>query len=89
MRFHLDRLVAEGVVARHVEDRTEPGRPRLIFTAAGPPGLTSGTHGDKQSYRLLAAILASFVSGSLLEWRVRRDERGVRADTTELRSATR
>ena len=61
VRFHLDRLVAEGVVARHVEDRTEPGRPRLTFTSVARPG----THGDKRSYRLLAAILASFVSGSV------------------------
>lgn len=61
VRFHLDRLVAEGGVARHVEERTGPGRPRLTFTAVGRPG----THGDKRSYRLLAAILASFVSGSV------------------------
>jgi predicted ArsR family transcriptional regulator len=61
VRFHLDRLVAEGAVARHVEVRTKPGRPRLTFTASGHPG----TYADKRSYRLLAAILASFVSGSV------------------------
>lgn len=57
VRFHLDRLVADGVVARRVEQRTEPGRPRLAFTAVTRPG----THGDKRSYRLLAEILSSFV----------------------------
>lgn len=61
VRFHLERLVAEGVVARHVEDRTKPGRPRLTYTASATPG----SHGDKRSYRLLAEILASFVSASL------------------------
>lgn len=61
VRFHLERLVAEGVVARRVEERTEPGRPRLTFTAVAGPG----SHGDKRSYRLLASILASFVSGSV------------------------
>lgn len=57
VRFHLERLVTDGVVARHVEERTEPGRPRLAFTAVARPG----THGDQRSYRLLAEILASFI----------------------------
>ena len=57
VRFHLDRLVAEGAVARHVEERNEPGRPRLAFSAVGRSG--------KRSYRLLAEILVSFVSGTM------------------------
>jgi predicted ArsR family transcriptional regulator len=57
VRFHLDRLVAEGVVARQVEERSEPGRPRLTFSAVGPPG--------KRSYRLLAEILTSFLYGAM------------------------
>jgi predicted ArsR family transcriptional regulator len=57
VRFHLDRLIAEGAVARHVEERNEPGRPRLAFSAV----MRSG----KRSYRLLAQILASFVSGAI------------------------
>lgn len=63
VRFHLDRLVAEGLVLRHVEDRTEPGRPRLAFTAAARPD----TQRDQRSYRLLAEILASFVTGAVPE----------------------
>jgi predicted ArsR family transcriptional regulator len=57
VRFHLDRLVAEGMVARHVEERSAPGRPRLAFSAVGRSG--------KRSYRLLAEILVSFVSGTM------------------------
>lgn len=61
VRFHLDRLVAEGLVLRHVQDRTEPGRPRLAFTAAARPDAQR----DQRSYRLLAEILASFVAGAV------------------------
>lgn len=61
IRFHLERLVADGVVERRVEERTEPGRPRLTFTAVARPG----THGDRRSYQLLAEILASFVASTV------------------------
>jgi predicted ArsR family transcriptional regulator len=61
VRFHLDRLVAEGAVARHAEERTEPGRPRHSFTAVAGPG----THQDIRSYRLLAEMLAGLVADSL------------------------
>lgn len=60
VRFHLDRLVDDGVVARHTEERSGPGRPRLTFTSLAAPG----THGDRRSYRLLAEILASYVAGA-------------------------
>jgi predicted ArsR family transcriptional regulator len=61
VRFHLDRLVAEGLAQRHVEERTEPGRPRLAFTAVDRPDAGR----DQRSYRLLAEILASFVTGTV------------------------
>jgi predicted ArsR family transcriptional regulator len=61
VRFHLDRLVSDGLVRRHVEERTQPGRPRLAFTAAHRPD----PHHDQRSYRLLAEILASFVTGTI------------------------
>jgi predicted ArsR family transcriptional regulator len=61
VRFHLDRLVAEGLVERRVEERSQPGRPRLTFSAVARPG----SHGDKRNYRLLAGILASFVAASV------------------------
>lgn len=61
VRFHLERLVADGLVARRVEARSEPGRPRLAFTAIAG----TGTHGDKRNYRLLADILASLVADAV------------------------
>ncbi len=61
VRFHLGRLVSEGVVVRHVEDRSEPGRPRLVFAILEQPG--AGV--EKRNFRLLASILAGCISGSL------------------------
>lgn len=61
VRFHLDRLVGEGAVARHTEPPGRPGRPRLTFTAVAPPG----THGDRRDYRMLTEILVSYVSGRM------------------------
>ena len=57
---HLDRLVSDRLVRHHVEERTQPGRPRLAFTAVHRPD----AH-DQRSYRLLAEILASFVTGTI------------------------
>ncbi|MGW5127038.1 helix-turn-helix transcriptional regulator [Streptomyces sp. NPDC004069] len=52
VRFHLDALVAEGVVVRQVEEPSGPGRPRTVY--APRPGMDRrGTRG----YRLLAQIL--------------------------------
>ncbi|MGW4821281.1 helix-turn-helix transcriptional regulator [Streptomyces sp. NPDC004227] len=52
VRFHLDALVAEGVVVRQVEEPSGPGRPRTVY--APRPGMDRrGT----RSYRLLAQIL--------------------------------
>jgi predicted ArsR family transcriptional regulator len=60
VRFHLDRLVGEGVAQRHVEERGEPGRPRLSFTAAPRPDPAR----DSRNYQFLAEILASYVAGT-------------------------
>lgn len=61
VRFHLDRLVADGMAQRHAEERTEPGRPRLSFTAAPRPDPAR----DSRNYQFLAEILASFVAGTV------------------------
>jgi len=61
VRFHLDRLVAEGLVLRHAEARMEPGRPRLSFTATARPD----TERDQRSYRLLAEILAGYIADAV------------------------
>ena len=60
VRFHLDRLVGDGMVQRQVEERGEPGRPRLSFTAAPRPDPAR----DSRNYQFLAEILASYVAGT-------------------------
>lgn len=60
VRFHLDRLVSDGLVQRHVEERSEPGRPRLAFTATPRPDPAR----DRRNYRILSEILVSYVAGT-------------------------
>jgi predicted ArsR family transcriptional regulator len=60
VRFHLERLVSEGLVERQAEERGEPGRPRLTFTAAPRPDPAR----DQRNYQLLAEILTSYVLGT-------------------------
>jgi predicted ArsR family transcriptional regulator len=54
-RFHLDRLVADGLAARAGEARATPGRPRILYAAAGPGS-------DPRSYALLAEMLTGLVA---------------------------
>ncbi|MFI9249815.1 helix-turn-helix transcriptional regulator [Streptomyces sp. NPDC053069] len=54
VRFHLDALVADGLVERRAEGSPGPGRPRTVYTAR--PGMDRGGTRD---YRLLARILLS------------------------------
>lgn len=56
-RFHLDGLAEAGLVRRVPEGRDRPGRPRMVYRAEEPDG--------RHSYRLLAEMLASLVSGML------------------------
>jgi predicted ArsR family transcriptional regulator len=57
-RFHLDGLVEAGLVERDVEEREQPGRPRILYTARrGSP------QAGQRSYQLLAQILTSYVAG--------------------------
>jgi predicted ArsR family transcriptional regulator len=56
-RFHLDGLVEAGLAERAVEDREVPGRPRTLYTAS-----SDATSTGRRSYRLLAEILAGFLS---------------------------
>lgn len=59
VRFHLDRLLAEGQVQRAAERRDRPGRPRLTFTAVPGPQLLGG----RRDYRVLAELLTDLVAG--------------------------
>jgi predicted ArsR family transcriptional regulator len=56
-RFHLDGLVEAGLAARAREDREQPGRPRVLYTA-NPDTRRTG----RRSYRLLAEILTSYLA---------------------------
>lgn len=59
-RFHLDGLVAQGLAVRSVEERSEPGRPKVLFAAtSGAPA------GDQRSYKLLSEMLAGFLATQL------------------------
>lgn len=57
VRFHLDALVTQGLVDRHLEQPTGRGRPRTLHTPH--PGMDRG--GQRQ-YQLLAKILLSQLS---------------------------
>ncbi|MBX6749768.1 MAG: helix-turn-helix domain-containing protein [Micromonosporaceae bacterium] len=59
-RFHLDGLVESGLVDRSTEERAQPGRPRVLYTAR--PGTARV---GRRSYRLLAEILASYVAAGV------------------------
>lgn len=61
VRFHLDRLEADGLVVHQTENRSQPGRPRLTFTATPRPDLGP----ERRSYRLLAEMLAGYMATSV------------------------
>ena len=54
VRFHLDALVADGLVERRVEAPSGPGRPRTVYTVR--PGMDRG---GARGYLLLARMLLS------------------------------
>ena len=54
VRSHLDQLMEAGLVESAVQERTRPGRPRLLFRAT-----MTGGDGPGDSYKVLAEILAS------------------------------
>ncbi|GLY42812.1 transcriptional regulator [Amycolatopsis sp. NBRC 101858] len=58
-RFHLDNLVESGLADRQVEDRTQPGRPRMVYRA------TAQDTAGQRSYQLLATMLTTLVAGEL------------------------
>jgi predicted ArsR family transcriptional regulator len=59
-RFHLDALTVDGMVERRREERSAPGRPRVLYTAARAAPTVA-----HRSYRLLAEILTSSLAATL------------------------
>jgi len=60
VRSHLRVLAQAGLVSARREERTRPGRPRVLYEAAAEPLEARAP----ASYRLLAQILASSLAGS-------------------------
>ena len=56
-RFHLDALVADGVVERMPAEPRGPGRPRIVYRAR--PGMALG---GERRYRVLAEILLGYLT---------------------------
>jgi predicted ArsR family transcriptional regulator len=61
-RFHLDGLVTAGLAVREVEERTQPGRPRMVYRACA-----QDVAAGQRSYQLLATMLTSLVAGAVPE----------------------
>ena len=59
IRSHLRILSEARLVAARPEERTRPGRPRLVYGPT-PEGVTQE---ERAGYRLLAEILASYLAG--------------------------
>jgi predicted ArsR family transcriptional regulator len=59
-RFHLDALVADGLAVRDSAPRSEPGRPKIVYSAVA----SDGSDGSR-SFQLLSDILLGVVSSSV------------------------
>lgn len=59
VRFHLQRLCEEGLVAVAAQHRGEPGRPALRYTAVTRPDSLAA----RRDFRSLAEVLAGVVAG--------------------------
>ncbi len=60
VRFHLDALAEAGHVVRLREDRTRPGRPKVLYAATD-----SAARPASRNYRLLAEILTTLLGDAL------------------------
>ncbi len=59
-RVHLEHLVEVGLVARHREDRVQPGRPRTLYgvVVQGEGTASPGAGRGRADYKTLASLLA-------------------------------
>ena len=72
VRSHLRVLAEAGLVSARREERTRPGRPRVLYEAAAEALEAAGL----ASYRLLAQVLASYLAGSERNPSARAEEAG-------------
>jgi predicted ArsR family transcriptional regulator len=72
VRSHLRVLAEAGLVSARREERTRPGRPRVLYEATAEPLDAAAL----TSYRLLAQILASSLAGSERDPSARAEEAG-------------
>ena len=72
VRSHLRILAEAGLVSTRREERTRPGRPRVLYEAAAEPLDARAL----ASYRLLAQILASYLAGAERDPSARAEEAG-------------
>jgi predicted ArsR family transcriptional regulator len=65
-RVHLDQLVEVGLVDKHAEQRSVPGRPRVLYSKVDSPGEGPEPYGapDDIDYRELARVLAAQLARS-------------------------
>jgi predicted ArsR family transcriptional regulator len=73
VRSHLGVLAEAGLVSARREERTRPGRPRVVYKATTAEPLDAPA---LASYRLLAQILASSLAGTERDPSARADEAG-------------
>jgi predicted ArsR family transcriptional regulator len=72
VRSHLRVLAEARLISTRREERTRPGRPRVLYEAAAEPLDTRAL----ASYRLLVQILASYLAGSERDPSARAEEAG-------------
>jgi predicted ArsR family transcriptional regulator len=65
-RVHLDQLADAGLVEREAEQRSSPGRPRVLYAKSSTAGEAAGPdeHADDIDYRELARVLAAQLARS-------------------------
>jgi predicted ArsR family transcriptional regulator len=72
VRSHVRVLEQAELVVRSIEPRSEPGRPRVLYTAAAP----TEKREVEQRYRLMARMLASFIAANVPDPQAAAEETG-------------
>ncbi|MBI3688596.1 MAG: helix-turn-helix domain-containing protein [Actinobacteria bacterium] len=64
VRFHLDLLVSVGLAERVIEQRSTPGRPKVLYRARPEPAARPVGAPTDEGYRALAQLLAEHLSAT-------------------------